>query len=124
MVSGLAEEALLAAVVIIVLPRFGIRIPVWGLAGLMALLAVNNIVFFMIGRQTLKRKPVIGLSEMAGVQGEVVCKLAPCGLVRIRGELWQAASESGEIEAGKPITVVRQEGLTLIVAEVASPHDT
>ncbi len=116
LVSGLAEEALLAATVLIVLPRFGVVIPPWGLVGLMLLLAINNTVFFLIGRRALKRKPVAGLAEMTGIRGEVVCRLAPGGLVSIRGELWQAISESGEIEAGRQVTVLRQQGLTLIVA--------
>lgn len=119
--SGLAEEAILVMVVLIALPGLGVTISLGWLTGLMALLAASNTIFFLAGRRMLNRKPIAGLAEMDGVQGEVVNKLAPGGLVRIRGELWRATSEDGEIEAGRTVTVVRREGLTLIVAEDLNP---
>ncbi|MFH0942061.1 MAG: NfeD family protein [Chloroflexota bacterium] len=114
-IGGLAEEAVLVAVVLILLPRFGVRIPVWWLAGLMAVLAINNAVFFLIGRRALKKRPLAGLTTMAGTRGEVVRKLSPRGLVKIRGELWQATSEGEEVAVGESVTVVKQDGLALIV---------
>lgn len=115
LVSGLAEEAALVAVVLVVMPRFGVQIPVWVLICLMVVLAVNNTVFFMIGSRALRKGTLIGLPAMIGTEGEVVSRLSPRGLVKIRGELWQATSKSGEISVGEMVTVVGQGGLGLIV---------
>jgi len=47
---------------------------------------------------------------------EVVQPLAPCGMVRMRGELWKACSEDGStLQEGSRVAVIRQEGLTLYV---------
>ncbi|MFA5316795.1 MAG: NfeD family protein [Dehalococcoidales bacterium] len=116
LISGLIEEAVLAAVVLVILPRFGIQIPVWGLIGLMVLLAVNNTVFFMIGSRALRKGTLIGLPAMVGAEGEVVSSLSPRGLVKVRGELWQATSKGGEILVGEMVIVVGQDGLGLVVA--------
>ncbi|HAP32067.1 MAG TPA: hypothetical protein DCQ14_03325 [Firmicutes bacterium] len=50
---------------------------------------------------------------------EVVELLAPCGTVRMRGELWKACSEDGStLQEGVRVAVIRQEGLTLYVRAV------
>jgi membrane-bound serine protease (ClpP class) len=54
---------------------------------------------------------------MVGSQGKVVSPLDPQGVVRIKGELWKATSAAGRIDTGEEVTVVRQEGLKLIVRQ-------
>jgi membrane-bound serine protease (ClpP class) len=50
---------------------------------------------------------------------EVVELLAPCGTVRMRGELWKACSEDGStLKEGARVAVVRQDGLTLFVRPI------
>ena len=57
-----------------------------------------------------------GAEGMVYKVGSVVRRLAPQGLVRVNGELWQAVSISGEeIEAGEKVEVLRLDGLTLHV---------
>ena len=46
----------------------------------------------------------------------------PEGMVRIKGELWRAKSASGRMDTGEEVTVVRQDGLKLIVRK-RSPGD-
>lgn len=115
-ISGLVEEAALAVAVLFILPRFGVEIPVWLLISLMVALAANNVVFFLIGGRALKKGPLVGLPAMVGSKGEVMRKLSPKGLVKIKGELWRVTSADGEIAAGETVTVVGQEGLGLIVS--------
>ena len=56
------------------------------------------------------------LTTMVGTRGRAVNALTPEGVVRIKGELWQAIAAGGPINPGEEITVVEQEGLTLIVS--------
>jgi len=58
---------------------------------------------------------VMGLPAMVGSRGKVVSPLSPEGMVKIKGELWKAASEGGVLDIGDEITVVGQDGLRLIV---------
>ena len=71
----------------------------------------------------MRRKPLDGLPDMVGSQGEVVSPLAPEGLVRIKGELWQAESASGRMDTGGEVTVVGQDGLKLIVRKRSTTDD-
>ncbi len=113
--STIIEEGVLAAVVLLALPLVDIMLPDGALAGLMVLLGVNNTLFFWIGGRALKRPCVAGLPRMAGTRGKTVGTLSPKGMVLIRGELWQAKSSGGEIAAQRPVVVVGQDGLALVV---------
>jgi membrane-bound serine protease (ClpP class) len=69
-------------------------------------------------------KPATGKEELLGEEGEVIESIggaAATGLVRVHGELWRAASQSGEsIPKGARARVKRVDGLTVQV-EVVSP---
>jgi membrane-bound serine protease (ClpP class) len=68
--------------------------------------------------------PATGKEELLGEEGEVIEPIggaAATGLVRVHGELWRAASQSGEsIPKGARARVKRVDGLTVQV-EVVSP---
>jgi membrane-bound ClpP family serine protease len=114
-VTTLMEEAVLAAIVLWGLPRLGINLPIGVLIVLMAALAAYAVTTYYVGSRALRKKPVVGLPDMVGSKGKVVSALAPEGLVRIKGELWESKSDGRRIKAGEEVTVVRQEGLKLIV---------
>ena len=114
-VSTTLEEAALAALVLWGLPLLGIHLPLAVLIALMAALAAFAVTTYLLGSRALGRKPVVGLPDMVGGQGRVVSPLAPEGLVRIKGELWESKSDGRRIKAGEEVTVVGQEGLKLIV---------
>lgn len=63
----------------------------------------------------MRKKPLPGFTTMVGVEGQVVSRLAPEGLVRIEGELWNARSENGPIDAGIDVIVISQRGLKVVV---------
>ncbi len=113
--STLLEEAALAVIVLLGLPRLGIRIPLGGLITLMVAWAAGAAVLYEVGSRALRRKPIVGLPSMIGGKGKVVSSLAPEGLVRIKDELWIAASASGTIDIGEEVTVLEQDGLKLVV---------
>jgi len=61
-----------------------------------------------------------GPEEMIGAQGTVVTPLpgGAEGMIRVRGELWRAISNQ-PVPEGKPVRVVRMDGLKLYVEPVA-----
>jgi len=115
--STLLEEAALVAIVLWGLPKLGIQIPLGGLIALIAALGIYAVISYRIGSQALRKKPLIGLPAMVGSKGEVVSSLTPEGLIRIKGEIWKAKSDSRRIDAGEEVAVVGQDGLRLIVSE-------
>ena len=114
-VSTLLQEAVVAAIFLLILPEFGIIVPIRWLIVILLVWGILATAIYQIGSQALRKKPLPGLPSMIGTQGIVVKQLNPNGLVQIRGELWNAASASGKIRAGEEVTVVGQEGLKLIV---------
>ena len=114
-VTTLIEEAALVAVVLWGLPRVGVNLHVGVLIALMVALAAYAIITYRMGSRALRRKPVVGLPDMVGARGKTVSDLAPEGVVRIKGELWESKAEGRKINAGANVTVVGQEGLKLIV---------
>ena len=114
-ISGVFEQAAVAVVVLWGLPQIGINIPIWALVSVMVAMAAYAVFSHGKAVRALKTKPMAGLPDMVGTQGEVASALAPEGLVKIRGELWAAEAASGRIMAGQPVTVVKQDGLKLTV---------
>ena len=113
--SSVLEELALLAGLLWGLPRLGVEVPLGGFIGMMTGLTVWNVIAWRIGFRALLRKPLIGLETMVGIKGKAVSRLYPEGLVKVSGELWQAASEGEEIDPGEEIIVVRQVRLKLIV---------
>jgi len=116
-ITTLLEEAGLAAVVLWLLPRFGIDVPPWGLALMMAALGIYSYITYRLGKQALNKRPVI-TPDMAGSQGKTVTPLAPQGYVRVGGELWQASTEGSALGEGEEVVVEGMKGLVLIVTPI------
>jgi len=114
-VSSLLEEVALVAIVLWGLPQIDVHIPLAGLVAMMVALGVYDIFSYRMGSKALGQRPVMGLPAMVGSRGKVVSPLSPEGMVKIKGELWKAASEGGVLDIGDEITVVGQDGLRLIV---------
>ncbi len=114
-ISTLLEEIALVVIVLWGLPRLDIEIPLPGLIALMVAWLAFSVFTYRMGSRALKRKPVVGLSDMLGSKGKVVSPLVPEGLIKIKGELWVAKSAGKRIDAGEEIIVVGQDGLKLIV---------
>ncbi|MBA7599081.1 hypothetical protein ES703_06108 [subsurface metagenome] len=114
-VTTLLEEAAIAAVVLWLLPKVDIHLPLAVLIIFMLAWAGWAVFTYRLGTRALKRKPEGGLSDMLGSRGEVVSRLDPEGMIRIKSELWKAKSAGRKIETGEEVTVVGQKGLKLIV---------
>ena len=116
-ISTALEESAIALVALWVLPQMHLRIPVWALAILMVAWGSYSVITYRLGSRALKKKQLVGLPNMIGTEGRVVKPLTPEGMVMIRGELWTAKSDDGEISAGKEVTVIGQERLKIVVRE-------
>ena len=117
-VSTSLEEAALWVIWRWLLPDFGIKLPVAVLIVVMIVWAAFGTWLFIFTTRVLKKQAAVGLPSMVGAVGKVASRLAPEGLVRIRGELWGAKSNEGNIEAGEAVVVVSEQGLKLFVRKV------
>lgn len=115
-ISTLLEEAAIAVVVLLGLPRLGIYIPLPGLIVVMVLWLAYSVITYRAGTRALKREPVISI-PVIGSKGKVVSPLVPEGLVMIKGELWVASSPGKKIDTGREVIVTKQDGLKLVVRE-------
>jgi len=116
--STLLEETALAVIVLWGLPQIDIYIPLPGLIAVMVVWVVISVAIYRMGSQALRRKPVIGLSDMIDSKGKVVSPLAPDGVIRIKSELWEARAAGRKIKTGEEVIVVGQDGLKLIVRKI------
>ncbi len=87
-----------------------------GLALAVSLLSFLIVTVVVRSRRLWKKS---GSFFRAAATAHVEQELAPCGTVKMRGELWRACSEDEvTITKGSRVEVVRQEGLTLFVRPV------
>ena len=106
------------------LPEFGIKLSFSVLIGVMAAWAVFGTWLFIFTTQVLKKQAMVGIPSMVGAKGRAVDRLAPKGMVKIRGELWGATSIEGDIDAGENIVVVSEDGLKLLVRKAGDTRST
>jgi len=118
--ATLVEEIAIVLIVLLVLPRFGFRMPLPGIIGLAAGVSVYAVISYRVASRALRKKPMAGFTTMVGSKGKVVSPLAPNGLIKIRDELWGATSAGGRIDAGEGVIVVGQEGLRLVVRRITA----
>ena len=83
--------------------------------------AILTVVLMRLVLRSRKWKSATGKEELLGAQGVAESSLSAGteGMIRVHGELWRAVS-SQPVSAGKPVKVVRVEGLTLSVEPVES----
>lgn len=111
----LAEEIAIVLIVLLVLPRFGIRIPLPAFISLISGLVVWSVITYRLASRALEKKPLSGLSTMVGSKGRVVTPLAPEGLIKIKDELWEATTVGQRLKVGDEVVVAGQRGLKLVV---------
>jgi membrane-bound ClpP family serine protease len=119
-ISTSLEEVAIVVIWRWLLPEFGIRLPLAALITIMIAWAAFSVALFTFTTRTLKKQTVVGLPTMIGSKGKVASSLAPAGMVKIRGELWEATAEEGNINADAEIEVVGENGLKLIVRETGT----
>lgn len=69
-----------------------------------------------------RKPPATGVEALIGEIGVAQSDLSPSGMIRVRGELWQAASDE-PVKAGEQTEVVQVIGLTLKVKKVKQENE-
>jgi membrane-bound ClpP family serine protease len=114
-VSTSLEETAIWVIWRWLLPEFGVSLPVGALVGIMVAWLAFSIWLFIFTTRALNKQTEVGLPSMVGAPGKVASRLSPEGMVRIRGELWGATSNEGDIETGEEVVVIGERGLKLLV---------
>ena len=86
----------------------------WGVVAVGAAVTVE-VLELLFWRRFLRRYRLrVGPETLLGMRAEVVQPCSPVGLVRVRGELWNARA-SVPVDAGETVIVSGMDGLTLRV---------
>jgi len=117
-VALLLDEALLAAVVILILHELGVDLSPGLVATIVVLAAACILAVYKIIVSISRRKQVGGREGMIGLHGKTTTPLTPEGTVKVRGEYWKARSIANTVELNQEIVVVGLEGLKLLVRQV------
>jgi membrane protein implicated in regulation of membrane protease activity len=115
LISSAAEELAIAALLLWILPLFGINLPAWAVALILIGFAAFCYVMYLIGHPTISYREVSGIESMVGCQGTVERNLDPEGFVRVCGELWRATSPESGLKEGDEVIVASVAGLRLTV---------
>ncbi|MGA3293752.1 MAG: nodulation protein NfeD [Candidatus Acidiferrales bacterium] len=116
----------LGALMLVKSPWTGMGVSLSAALGVAIPFAVIVVILMRAVLRSRTWKSSTGKEELLDEEGEVIepIGVAPAtGLVRVHGELWRAASQSGEIiPKGARARVKRVDGLTVQVELVAPPH--
>ncbi len=114
-VSSFYDGALLAFVLLWLLPHIGLRLPTaltWGILGVWV---AWSAITFLPTKRAREKKAFSPTEALIGRKGVAATRLAPDGMVKIDGELWDAVSAAGTMEKGQQIVVAAVSGLKLTV---------
>ena len=110
---------LAAVILILIIIQHWIILPAWLFWSIIGFWIIKDVVLFpVVWRAYDWERPGRSWS-MVGEYGVAKDRLGPSGYVKIRGELWRAEKlgDGPPIEAGRPIQVIKMEGLTLFVKQ-------
>lgn len=104
-------------VLILIQLRNWFDLPAWSVWGLVAISVAKDVILFPFVWSAYDWDRQGEANSMVGRRGIVKERLAPSGLIQIRGELWKAKVVGGSppIEKGKTVRVEEMRGLTLLV---------
>ncbi|RPJ63436.1 MAG: hypothetical protein EHM12_02310 [Dehalococcoidia bacterium] len=122
-ISTVIEEAIMVAVLLWVLPLFGLVIPVWGIILAIIGFAIFSYFMYRIGHPTTLYREISSPESIIGSTGVVERSLNPQGYVKVCGELWSASVKDGHIEKGEEVIVTGIAGLKLTVTKKISCND-
>ncbi|MBI2364345.1 MAG: NfeD family protein [Deltaproteobacteria bacterium] len=110
-----------AALVLLGLTEW-IRLPLWAASGLFTVWVLKDIALYPLVRTAYESDVKTGVEQLVGKKGLAQERLDPRGMVRVRGELWQAEAEPRDqpIEPNSEIRVTGAHNLTLIVSREAT----
>jgi len=113
---AVVDDAVAAAVLVVALAWLAMEGFLAPAAALLIGIAGTSILLAIAYKTTaaLLMTPKV-VTSMVGRRGIAVTEIKPDGMVLIEGEMWRASSQS-PVEKGAALTVIRSEGLRLIVS--------
>ncbi len=115
LVRLLFDESVLAAVMLWLLPGFGINMPLWLLILFMVAWAVYSCLTSRLVAKVISKVAAVGPEVLIGIKCTTTTPLYPDGYVRVGTELWRARSVSGNIDVEAEVVIVGIKRLTLLV---------
>jgi len=112
----LLDEAVVVALVFLVLWLLGIKVPLPITITVALLLGALIFIMHRAVIPTLHKKRVTGSEGMIGLTGIVIEPLTPMGVVRVSGENWKAKTVGENIAVDEEVEILGLEGLTLKVS--------
>lgn len=115
-------EWVLVLGVAVLLYRRGL-LPGWAGALLVAAAMAKDAALYPLLRTAYETDTSSAIERLIGLRGVAVETLAPCGYVRVHGELWrsEATAAGPEIRPGNAVTVHAVRGTTLLVRPEPPP---
>jgi membrane-bound ClpP family serine protease len=115
LVRLLFDEAVLAAVVLWIMPGVGINVPLWLLILFMVAWAVYSCLTSGLVAKVISKVAAVGPEVLIGIECTTTTPLQPDGYVWVGTELWRARSVSGNIDVEAEVVIVGVKRLTLLV---------
>ena len=117
LISTIIEEIAIAVLLLWILPAFGVKVPPWVVAAVLACFAVYCYIMYRVGHPTVLYGGVTGPDAIVGSTGTVETIDQPEIYVRVQGELWKASCPGSELKAGDEVIVTAIDGLSLTVGK-------
>ncbi|WP_297435921.1 NfeD family protein [Thermococcus sp.] len=119
----MADEVIVGLFLLLVLPGFGIDVPIWTAAVVIGiLLAKDVLVAPFVLRGGLNTRPETGSESLIGRTAVIVEDLTPEGLVKVDGELWSAECINGTARWGESVEIISVSGAKVLVKRLESPE--
>jgi membrane protein implicated in regulation of membrane protease activity len=119
LIITLLEEIAIAALLLWVLPAFGVKVPLWVVAAALACFAVYGYIMYRVGHPMVLYGGVTGPDAIVGSTGVVETIAQDEVWVRVEGELWKASCPGSELKNGDEVIVTDIDGLSLTVSKKA-----
>ena len=111
----MADEVIVGILLLLVLPGFGIEVPLWAVAVVIGTLLAKDFLIAPFVLKGLNARPRTGSESIIGRTAVVVEDLTPEGLVKLDGELWSAECVNGAAKRGERVSVVGLNGTRVLV---------
>jgi membrane protein implicated in regulation of membrane protease activity len=119
LISTIIEELAIAALLLWILPAFGVKVPLWVVAAVLACFAVYSYIMYRVGHPMVLYGGVTGPDAIVGSTGTVDTIMQNEVYVRVQGELWKASCPGSELKAADEVVVTDIDGLSLTVRKKA-----
>jgi membrane-bound serine protease (ClpP class) len=113
--ASLLDDAAIALLILFFLWLLKIPISLYIIIFVVLFFVATAFIMHKLLIPALHKKVITGAEGMIGLVGKAVEPLTPNGLIRVKGEYWNATSTGEDIAVGEQVEVEGLDGLTLHV---------